>query len=121
MHRTPGYISTVLLIAVSLFFSGCPPRQYLLVKNDSSETVKVDFTYQSSGMLLPHFILAPGESRRTTGGIIISVHDLRGRSIAHVDLSQRLSGTKDRADYYNSSTRTFGLAITNSGVRFIRP
>src|ERR1700736_376525 len=100
--------SIVPLIAFALLLVGCPPNQYLLVKNNSSKSVKVDFTYDGSGTLLPHFVLRPGESRRTTGSVVMSVRDLHGAAMGTIDISQRFSHLKERSRYYDSSTRTLG-------------
>jgi hypothetical protein len=114
MYSLPRLIRALCVVIGALLLVGCPPSQYCSVRNRSGHPVKVDFTFEGRGTLLPHFQLGPGEFRRVTAQrhLVVVAHDLNGHLIGSIDL-----GTiKENSRYYDPSTYTVGLAVTRSGV-----
>lgn len=83
------HLRTLALLIASLTLCGCPPQTYCLVKNETFAFVKIDFTYEGSGTLLPHFALAAGESRLIkTGAVTIEARRKDGSLIGALDLAR---------------------------------
>ena len=104
----------VATLAIASFLSGCPPNLYCSIVNHSRGGVKIDFEYNGSGTLLPHFVLRPNESRRVTTQrhLVIVAHDLYGRLIGSFDLSR----LNENSPYFNPRTYTFSVAVDENGV-----
>ena len=103
-------------LTVALLLSGCPPTLYCVVDNRTSTTVHVDFEYEGSGTLLPHFELPPGTSRTSKAGSVLLVHDRKGHLIGSLDISKL-----PQTEYLNRRTYTFHIAVGSAGVYPIRP
>ena len=114
MYSLRRLIGTLCVVIGALLLVGCPPSQYCSVRNRSDRPVKVDFTFEGSGTLLPHFELSPGEFRRVTAErhLVVVAHDLHGHLIGSIDLGS----IKENSPYYDPLTYTVGLAVTRSGV-----
>jgi hypothetical protein len=107
-------LAVLLLTSTAVLLTGCPPQLYCSVQNHTDEPAKIDFTFEGSGTLLSHFVLAPGASRRvrTTPHLLISAHSLRGRLLGSITLTDI---PRDHR-YYDPASYTFGLALTGQGL-----
>jgi hypothetical protein len=119
MHRTRiSQASAAVVVAIAgILLVGCPPKQYCQVTNLTRQRVRIDFTFEGSGTLLPHFTLMPGDSRRVTAGPFLTAKDEDGHIIGTLDISAIRNPTVyfDRADPY-----TFHVHITPSGIKPVR-
>jgi len=100
------------LLAISGLLSGCPPSLYCRVVNHTHRIIKIDFEYNGSGTLLPHFELAPRASRRVMAGPLLVAHDLDGHFIGRLDVSR----LKQHSQYYSYQTQTFNIVVEDNGI-----
>jgi hypothetical protein len=116
MVKLAGTNSLALLSSfiLAMLLWGCQPALYCNVINKTNQTVHIDFTFEGSGTLLPHFDLKPGASRRVTSTLhlLVTAHDANGRVLDSISISDI---PRDRR-YYDRSTNTFGLAMTGAGL-----
>jgi hypothetical protein len=107
-------LNCFLVIVIGSLLSGCPPTLYCSVVNHTNRVVKVDFEYNGTGTLLPHFELIANASRRVSAQrhLVVIAHDLEGHFIGSLDLSK----IDQHSRYYSYRTQTFSVAVQDDGV-----
>jgi len=106
------------LLAFGVLLTGCPPALYVAVANQTHGVVKIDtFDQKGSGTFLPHFQLAPGQSRRVLAGSRLVAHDSDGRLIGILEPS-RISTS---SEYFDPGSYTFFVAVREKGVFLVHP
>jgi len=121
MHRALRLFQLFALLAISWLLVGCPPQIYVLVRNDLNTPVKVDFTCDGSGTLMPHFTLGAHEARRTRVGCLMTAHDTQGHLLGSIDLGGLRHDQQKFHRYFDRATSTFGVAITPHRIEFVHP
>jgi hypothetical protein len=89
MMRKIITISCVLTSA--LLLGGCLPQEYCSVQNRTGRPLRIEFVrLDGSRIFLPHFQIAPGESRRVTAqGDVAVAYDMDGHLIGRLDEANR--------------------------------
>jgi hypothetical protein len=88
---------------------------YCSVTNHTRTTVRIKVEHDHGPSFLPHFALAPGESRRVPIGqpnVVLVAGDIKGRAIGKLSLET----INEHSPYYDLRTYTYGVAVERTRV-----